>query len=202
MRCRDALPFLSALLFLVAAAFPVTGQGSRRAYIGGAYGSFDYEEDGNVLNTDVDFNESDNSYKIYGGYRIGRSQGVELSYNDYGDLSGSASGNPDVRAESDASAFIVYGVGYLNLAGLELFGKAGTAYWNAETTYTRQDTGAVEETENSGFDVALGAGAQYPISDHITLRGEIETIITRGGHGDGVDGIDQLFTTAGLHVSF
>jgi opacity protein-like surface antigen len=120
--------FLAMLMLSVA----VTAQDKAGGYIGGEFGSFDYEEDLSELSLGDEFNQFDESstaIKLFGGYRFGDHVGVEADWRKIDDLESSESFFvPDVGTFSrtvgaEIDAITVRVLGYVPLSwGSFIFG--------------------------------------------------------------------------------
>ena len=127
-------------------------------YIGGGAG------DTTVKVSDSDFDASDTSYKIFGGYNIGFIPLVDLaleaSYVDFGKPTSN-----DVSVE--ASGLNAFGLAGLSFGPFGIFAKAGIISWNTDTTVSGVST------EETGTDPAYGIGARLAIGP-FAVRAEYE----------------------------
>jgi outer membrane immunogenic protein len=109
---------------------------------------------------DANFDESDTSYKVFGGYNIGFIPlvdfAVEAAYVDFGSPS-AAIGSIDV---SSVNAF---GLAGLSFGPFGIFAKAGMSSWDADSS------GGSE----SGTDPAYGLGARLSFGS-FAVRAEYE----------------------------
>lgn len=116
--------------------------------------------------------DEDTAYKIIGGLRLFDALSIEANYVDFGSISeefptieGTATGRFEVRA-LDAFA-----VGYLGAPLLEVFGKLGLVYWDAEAVVEGGIT-HFRDSDN-GADIAYGGGVQAHLGS-LALRLEYE----------------------------
>lgn len=148
--------------------------------------------------------DSDKGYKIFGGARLKPntepgalpSLGVEGGYINFGESSatGDLMSGPenrrvdqgDIVSSSELSGIYAAGVAFMPVAPkTEILAKAGIMRWNQENTYkqTVLDNGVPDpedernlstSTSESGFGGLLGVGAQYQMTDNLSVRGEYE----------------------------
>ena len=132
-------------------------------YIGAGVG------DATVKADDINFDESDAAYKIFGGYNIGFIPlvdfAVEASYVDFG------------SPNSGLNRMDINGVNAFGLAGLSfgpfgLFAKAGAIRWDLDASGSDGNGGIVSGSQ-SGTDPAYGIGARFAISS-FAVRAEYE----------------------------
>lgn len=155
-----------AVLGLSPAAFADSG-----LYIGGNVGTatvaVDLADPVDPGFADIDFDEDDFAWKVYGGYVFDLSAvnlGLELGYFDLGAPS------VDVAAESlevgvtGISAFALLGV---DIGPVGIFIKGGMASWDAELALA--DLEAAED----GSDPAYGIGLQFVFTS-LEIRAEYE----------------------------
>ena len=115
-------------------------------------------------------------YKIYGGYKLLRSFGIEAGYSDFGSFDETQG---DVRFDADANAFGIWAVGILPATPrLELFAKLGATRWDVKSSFTEDDL--TDSSSDTGNDFAYGVGIGYMLSERIGVRGEWETYKTDG----------------------
>ena len=129
-------------------------------FTGGTLGSAvqnDYEVGGPISTRD----DSDSSYRVFGGYLISPLQGVVASYVDLGTAyyDGPAFGGfaDYLSAEGfDISYIIGWAPG--SQQRVSLFGTAGIFAWDQDVTYT--DIGAPEVYNDSGTSFSVGVGTE------------------------------------------
>ena len=117
---------------------------------------------------DVDeFNESDTSWKAYGGYIIDVPVvdfAIELAYLDFGSQSGVLLTEP---AAIDATGLGAFGLVGIDFGIFGFFAKAGYVSWDADL-----ELGGLSDSED-GSDPGYGIGARLTFSS-IELRAEYE----------------------------
>jgi hypothetical protein len=116
------------------------------------------------LAAQLDFD--DESYKLIAGFRPLDAFGVELTYIDLG--RDDVSVGP-LTLSAKSKAYAGYAVGFLPLAPIDLFAKAGVARWEAETS-----SSALGRLEDDGTEFAWGAGLQVRLGS-LGVRLEYES---------------------------
>jgi len=144
-------------------------------YAGGGIG--DAELSLEDPDSDADFEASDVSLRVLGGYRFNRYFAVEASYADYGNPNDTVLG---VDLEGSFTAFGVSAVGLFPLRSvdLDLFGKLGIGAWDGKV---RAPAFGVDASDDDA-DILLGFGVQYR-TGKLTLRAEAE--------GQGLSSLDD-----------
>lgn len=170
-----------AVISLSPAAFADSGP-----FIGGSVGtatvSADIPDPG--FGNDINFDEDDFAWKIYGGYAFDFPVidfGVELGYFDLGSPSFDYLGDEVGISVSGYSAFALAGV---NLGPVGLFIKGGIASWDADLFVANL------RGSESGSDPAYGVGLRFTLGS-IEIRGEYEIF-------DIDDADDAYMASAGL----
>ena len=129
-------------------------------YVGAGVG------DATVKADDINFDESDAAYKIFGGYNIGFIPlvdfSVEASYVDFGSAS---SGVNNI----DISGVNAFGLAGLSFGPFGIFAKAGAIRWDLDASNSAVPVSGGE----SGTDPAYGIGARFAISS-FAVRAEYE----------------------------
>lgn len=140
-------------------------------YIGGSVGTaeVDYSDnDPDLGNFDIDFNDDDNAYKVFAGYNFGLvpllNLGVEAAYINFGKYEDEVA-NVKGKVELDAVTF--NGLVGFNLGPVGLFGKAGVVNWDGDF---KSSLGNVSE---SGTDPMYGVGAKVQLGS-FAVRAEYE----------------------------
>lgn len=159
---------LAATLTLSSASWAQTG-----GYIGFAAGQAD----------DKVLNETDRGLKVFGGWQFAPYLAAEFAYVDLGSYGPSGA----TLDQYGVSAQFV-GLIPLGQSGATLFGKAGVFSWKVEQY---ADYYYYYGAEDSGTDLAVGAGLQIDFHRHMGLRAEWERFYDVAG-GD-VDLISASF---------
>ena len=111
--------------------------------------------------------DASKSWKAYMGVRFNENIVLETGYTKFGKQTAKDTNNKNF--EQSASAFTTAAVaGYSVNQELELFGKAGIARWKSDQTL------ASGNTNDSGVDLLMGAGASYDLGNNIGVRAEWE----------------------------
>lgn len=112
------------------------------------------------------------SGKIFGGYDIDQTWGVEAGYTDFGKSKASytLNGVPGT-AESDGHSFYVAGKATAPITDqFSIFGKVGAA----RNKSSLSSTNAVYNTSDSKTELYAGVGAQYNLNQKVALTAEYE----------------------------
>ena len=138
-------------------------------YLGGSVGNTALEVNfDDELGGVVPFDESDFSWKLYGGYNFDLpvlNLGVEGGYRSLGGPSAT------IAAETygiDITAWDVFGVAGFELGPVTVFGKLGMVAWDAEVSIAGIDQGSEDDQ-----DAAYGVGASFNLGS-FQLRAEYE----------------------------
>lgn len=110
------------------------------------------------------FDESDSSYKIFGGYNFGYvpliDLAIEASYVDFG--------NPSTNnASADVTGINAFGLAGLSFGPFGVFAKAGMLQWDADLASNNMTA------SDDGTDPAYGIGARFAIAS-FAIRAEYE----------------------------
>jgi OOP family OmpA-OmpF porin len=149
--------FASSLAFAVSAHASDTG-----LYVGGSVGQT------TLKINDINFDESDTTYKIFAGYMILPFLGVEGGYVNFGSPNRHYSGAGSVELDLDGwEAFVV---GNLPLGPVDLFVKAGGLSYNVDVKTNGPVFGNLSGNDSDEVG-AYGAGAAVALGP-IKVRGE------------------------------
>jgi hypothetical protein len=113
-----------------------------------------------------DFNESDFSWKAYGGFRFFKFLGLKAEYLDLGNPDGELPVIGDVSLEGTAWDVLVEGVLPLG-KHFELAATAGYVFWDFNATAS-----GVFSDDDSGNDFMYGAEAAFIFNELIGVRAE------------------------------
>lgn len=154
------------------------------ASVGSATVSADFQDPTDPGFADINFDEDDFAWKVYGGFAFDLpllDLGVELAYFDLG------SPSVDIADESlsiDVTGIAAYGLAGLNIGPVGVFLKAGYAQWDAKLAL------AGLSASDDGSDPAYGAGLRFTLGS-VEIRGEYEVV--------DIDGTDDVYmASAGL----
>ncbi|MCB1844661.1 MAG: outer membrane beta-barrel protein [Halioglobus sp.] len=133
-----------------------------------------------TIDTEADFfgfryKDNDTAYKLIGGVRPFNALAIEANYIDFGrivfdDRDTVADG---LRSEFGAQAIDASAVVFVGGPFIELFGKVGLVYWDADTVLQGGLSGVDLRDSDSGADFTWGAGAQASFSS-LAVRLEFE----------------------------
>lgn len=150
-------------------------------YVGAGYGRFNYNarnlgDVGTAVGRIVN-DSSDNSWKIFGGWRFMPYLAVEAAYIDFGRPSDNVStGGSNGNYRVDLSGFAPYIIGTLPLGPVELFAKVGEYYYDVKTRIDLDNPGPDVDSSHSGNDFIYGAGVGVTVLDRLHIRAEYETV--------------------------
>jgi hypothetical protein len=154
-------------LLASAFAFGAQAQAQEGFSVGASVGYGTIELD----DTQLSFDGSDTSWKIFGTWMFSENWGIEGGWADLGAPDDTILQIP-VKVEADG--FDVFFVGSMPLADtFDLFGKIGYVFWDATATVGNSQTG-IEVENDDGSDLALGFGGRWKLGDMFGVRGEYE----------------------------
>jgi OmpA-OmpF porin, OOP family len=134
--------------------------------------------------------ETDNSFKIFGGMKINSIFSVEAQYADFGTVSYSGSG---LRVSADTNSFGVAGIAGYNInSQVRPYAKVGLHYWDSDAT--ARFNGASASDSDSGTDIFYGAGVEFSFNKKWAARLEVENY--------DADGTDIRLLSVGLSYKF
>jgi opacity protein-like surface antigen len=161
-------------------------------YLGGGIGQFNAQiDDVDQIDNTVDKWKADGTaYKIFAGYRLNPYLGFEVDYVNLGSASGQVV--PGNSLESKVDGFAPYAVGTIPLGKyVELYGRAGYYFYNANRSFTDTLDNRVSFKEDSeSFVYGGGIGANF--GEKFNVRAEYERFDIKN-----LDGADALWLTAG-----
>jgi OmpA-OmpF porin, OOP family len=168
----------------VLAALALTASMAARAdvqpgfYMGAGVGSTKIDDDGF---DDIDFDDSDTGFKVFGGYSFNQNFAIEASYFDFGEASGSFDDFGDsVNFDVGVSGFGVFAVGMLPLGDtFSLFGKLGYASYDIDAHVDIVGVGSGSSSDSQS-DMMYGAGGALSFGQ-FAVRAEFESINVDGG---------------------
>ncbi len=161
---------------ILAALFAISSPVFAQGYVGIGFGqaSADLSEVGPINGVYPSVDDSDVSFKVFGGTMFNPNIGLEVGYADFGEMSATWDDGIDfIKSAGEASAFYVAALGLLPLneqAGL--FVKAGFARWDVDFLAT-SSFGGTASASDSGTDPMFGIGAQFTVNN-LLLRAEFE----------------------------
>jgi hypothetical protein len=153
------------MLALSLSATPVVGQSF---YVGGGIGSsFFSSEIGEAVDRLTKISENATAWKLFGGFSPARFIGIEGGYRHFGTVSANIG---SVGFESSTKGWDVEALGRLQIAIIDLFGKAGLMFWNTDSTL-----GSTTVGDSSGTDFFWGLGGGLRLGP-VGVRVEWESV--------------------------
>ncbi len=160
-------------------------------YLGGGLGQFNAQIDdvNEVDETISGWDESDNTYKLFAGYRLNKFLAFELDYINLGEPSGAVV--PGFNVDSAVDGFAPYIIGTIPLGNwFEVYGRLGYYFYDATLGVENELDNRVEFDEESE-DLVYGAGIGANIGERLNIRFEYEKFDL-----EGLDDADSLWLTA------
>ena len=154
-----------ASLAAASLAIPGLATADNGLFVGGSIGSATIDDRFDGLDIDADTS----AYRIVGGYQFGDLFGLEIGYQDFGDLDTNIVIGP-VSSQTSISAEGWTAGGTLDLPlgdNFSLFGRAGVFFWGAEV-HVDGFSIDVPSDENPYY----GAGARVKVSPNLSLIGD------------------------------
>jgi hypothetical protein len=149
-------------------------------YLGGGVGQFNVQID-DVDDTDdaiERLDDDDTAWKAFVGYRLNPYISLEAAYIDFGgpsDSLESSGSSGDYKIEM--SGFAPYLIGTLPLGPVELFGKVGYYFYDADLSVDLDDLGGdVFQSSSSEEDLLYGVGVGMTFFEHLHARLEYEQV--------------------------
>jgi OOP family OmpA-OmpF porin len=162
---RDRL--LVFLAFLTSAAAVHAQDGG--FYLGGALGQSKFKEWCDPVFSSCE--DTDTSWKLFGGYRFNRYVAAEATYVDWGEVTASIASGAQALARQHSYGLAA--VGTLPLGErFELFGKAGFVMTQQETESRNVPNARTVDREER--ELHYGLGARFLFTKNLALRGEWE----------------------------
>lgn len=179
----------------VLAALALTASMAARAdvqpgfYMGAGVGSTKIDDDGF---DDIDFDDSDTGFKIFGGYSFNQNFAIEASYFDLGEASGNFDDVGDsVNFDVGVSGFGVFAVGMLPVGDtFSLFGKLGYATYDIDAHVEIVGVGSGSSSDSTS-DMMYGVGGALSFGQ-FEVRAEYEAISVD-------DGDANMISVSGLY---
>ena len=207
---RHAITFLAVFSLSFGVSPAIADDGAWYAGIGIGDVSASYEipnfDDGSISEGVAD--NSDSSWKIFGGYKINRHFAIEVGFADLHNdtdkkttFSGVSNGSgsryvslPDGTVSvdiTDITSYFVAAIGSLPLTSrFDLSAKAGAVFWGA-----RQTTIDLDQRSHTlnGTDALIGLGMEYRFDNGIGIRGEVERYFNMGATDQDVVALSILY---------
>ena len=188
MNLKVAAAVAALSLAMIPAAFSQEESGW---YLGGGFGRFNagIDDVDQVDDAIEGWDESDDTYKLFAGYRMNNFLSFELDYINLGEPSGAVV--PGFNVDSAVDGFAPYVIGTFPLGNwFEIYGRLGYYFYDATLSQESELNGNVQFDEESE-DLVWGAGVGAKIGERLNLRFEYEKFDL-----EGLDDSDSLWLTA------
>jgi hypothetical protein len=159
----------------------------RGFYAGAGIGTFDFSQDVDGLDEvddaldDFDFDDDDNAWKIFAGYRFMKYLSVELDYVDFGRVRDSFEADGSSGDYSlEFSGLAPYVVGTLPLGPVELSAKVGYLFYDVDVSIDLDANDLDADSSDSAEDFVYGVGLGATLFERVALKVEYEEIDTPG----------------------
>ena len=147
------------------AGTPALADENSGLYLGVGLGDFSNEIE-RFEDVDIDFDDDDDASRIFAGWRFNRFFALQLDYLDLGQSNQAIN---LLNVSADTTALTPSLVGTLPLGPVELFAKAGIAFYDLEISL--DDDVVFDESDHDGV---YGAGVGFTLIDRLSLRLEYE----------------------------
>jgi hypothetical protein len=169
-----------ALLTCLGVAYVSDAAAQAGGYIGGALGTFDYEESDEIV---FPLSDSTSAYQLFGGYTFNEHLALELDIGRTSDIEGSFTETVpgigditfDVEATFDIYTFQV--LGFLPFERLSLFGGVGYSSASISGPVSARGFGDVGVVDGHERGATASGGIQYDFGldlESFSIRGEYQ----------------------------
>ncbi|WP_299200765.1 porin family protein [uncultured Amphritea sp.] len=177
-------------LGIIAALTPALASAAD-GYIGGSFGRTEFNissserADLSSIGVSVE-DDSDQGFKVFGGYRYNKNIAVEAFYADLGDLE---LWNGSIGINSAVDGYGLSAVGLFPVSEqVDLFAKVGMFHWSNDLS-----SNVGYSSGDDGTDITYGIGAAYNM-ETVSIRAEMERF--------DIGGTDVDMISAGLSINF
>lgn len=160
-------------------------------YVGAAFGQAKSDLD---CTGTTSCDDSDSSWKIFGGYQINRNFAVEFGYANLGEAKASTPAFffgglliPAANVSIEATVWELVGVGSLPVADrFSLYGKIGLYRSETDISVAFPSVGATSNDSDDNMDITFGFGARYDFTRNFGIRAEWQrySSVSAGDFGD------------------
>ncbi len=161
---------------LFAALFAISSPTLAQGFIGVGIGqtSGDLDPDPAPAGFFRTVNDTDTSFKVFGGSALNPNLSIEVGYIDFGELSVEYSNGSITASDNYAMTALYFAlVGSVPVGQASLFAKLGLSSWDLDYTL-RSNFGASGSDSASGTDPMFGVGVQLNPTETVALRAEFE----------------------------
>jgi OOP family OmpA-OmpF porin len=188
-------PGVGAVILSAGLSATAYAEGDTGAYLGAGIGrasASDYCSGNSTGLLTINCDESDTSFKVYGGYRFTRHLAIEAAYVDLGKLNatGSFAGNPFSNS-TEITGVTLQAVGIATLGDrFSLTARIGALFWDLNTATTLGPFHS--STGDDGVDIALGVGAQFKFTPHFGIRADLDYYPDLGNSSTGEETVTAV----------
>ncbi len=144
----------------------------------------------------VSCEDSDTSFKVYGGAKTHRNFAFEVAYIDMGEVVITDNINTQTIEATGLNSSVFGIIPASN--NVDVFAKVGLMYWEAKKFSSGTFNGTIASSE--GMDMTFGFGANFGVSRTFALRVEFENFRRVGGEKTtGESGVTLLTLGAALY---
>ena len=145
-------------------------------YLGGGYGQFGLEfDDVDDAVEDFDFDDSDQAFKLFAGWRFNPYIAAEVAYLNLGAPNEDFDDGIDQGVvEAEIDGFAPYVVGTLPLGIFEIFARVGYLFYNVDVNLELGDDDLDIGDSESDEAFVYGVGAGVVLFEHLNVRLEYE----------------------------
>ena len=202
-RIGVSIPILLVALGINSFAFAQQEEEGKGGYVGFGIGESSVDlsvsdfDDGSITSGSVD--DTDTSWKLFGGYGFNKYFAVEGGYADLGKATFSGISNGfgflyfpgSVNIDVETTSFFADMVGIIPFNKWALFGKIGFHKWDAKVTVANGPVAG--SADDDGTDAHYGLGFEFRPSERWGIRGEWEVFT------DVLDEDVQLLSVSGVY---
>ena len=177
---------------VLAALFAVSSPVFAQGYVGIGFGqsSADLDPDPAPAGFSRTVNDTDTSFKVFGGATVNENFGVEVGYIDFGELSVEYSDGSITASDNFALKTLYFAlVGNVPIGQANIFAKVGMSSWDLDYS-GRSNFGWSASASASGTDPMFGIGVQFNVAEQVAIRAEFERYrLEDNGAKDDVDNL-------------
>lgn len=166
-------------VFALTAAMTAQADVAPGFYAGAGFGTTEISEDSM---DEFIADDSDNGFKVFGGYNFNPFFAIEASYFDFGQASGTIDDAffGDIDFDAGVSGLSASVVGRIPAGEMfSVFGKVGFAQYDVEFDVTLDgESGSDSESET---DMVYGVGAALSFAERFEVRAEYEVLNVENG---------------------